>query len=181
MADWLFRKSQLPQSDINFLMDAFASFGYEHGKPPPFANHTDLHNTIDSIPLGDAPWRSFSAQYTGAVPNEDVPSWMTTTYEVWTRDIRTLARNCLDNPDFKYEFHTAPYREYNVLNRRRYSHLMSGNWAWRQAVSLFNNNVLQVKIFYKYCFNRILSPKTLETKAQCFALSFLEVIKRQSQ
>ncbi len=82
MADWLFKKTQMPRNDINFLMDAFASFGHEMGKPPPFANVDDLHRVIDSIPLGDAPWHSFTGEYQGPRPEGDVPSWMTSTYEI---------------------------------------------------------------------------------------------------
>lgn len=136
MADWLFKKTQMARPDINFLMEAFAAFGYEHGKQPPFVNHADLHQAIDSIPLGDAPWHSFSAQYTGHLPDDDPnpPSWMTAQYEIWTRNIHTLARNVLANPDFKDEFHAAPYREFDIHNQRHYSHFMSANWAWRQAV-----------------------------------------------
>lgn len=136
MADWIFRKTQMPRSDINFLMDAFAAFGYPHGQQPPFANHDDLHQVLDSITLGDAPWHSFSAQYTGEIPETNPPSWMTAQYDIWTRDIRTLAQNILANPDFRTEFHSAPYREYDSCNRRRYSHFMSANWAWRQAVCI---------------------------------------------
>lgn len=82
MADWLFRKTQMPRSDINFLMDAFAAFGHSHGQSPSFANHEDLHQVIDSIPLSNAPWHSFSAEYTGNIPETNPSSWVTAEYEV---------------------------------------------------------------------------------------------------
>ena len=135
MAEWLFKKTQMPRSDIDFLMEAFAAFGYKFGKPPPFSDHNDLHSVIDSIPLGDAPWHCITARHTGPLPAGEVPPWMLQEFEVWTRDIRVLTQNMLANPDFKHEFHTAPYREFDINGRRQYSHLMSANWAWRQAVS----------------------------------------------
>ena len=62
---------------------------------------------------------------------------MTEEHTIWTRDPRTLARMMLENPAFKDDFHTSPYREYDATLSRRYSHLMSANWAWRQAVRSF--------------------------------------------
>ncbi len=138
MAEWLFKKTQMPRGDINFLMEAFASFGHAAGMAPPFADHEDLHRVIDAIPLGDAPWHSFTGEYQGPLPKDNIPSWMTQKYEIWTRDICTLVRNTLDNPDFKEEFHTAPYREYDADNQRYFGDLFSSNWAWRQAVCYYS-------------------------------------------
>lgn len=115
-------------------MDAFAAFGYPFGASPPFADAKDLYNVIDSIPLGDAPWHSFSAKYTGTMPEIDVPAWMNATYDVWCRNPLDVVRNLLSNPDFKDEFDYAPYREYDTNHSRQYHNLMSGNWAWRHAV-----------------------------------------------
>lgn len=115
-------------------MDAFAAFGYPFGASPPFADAKDLYNVIDSIPLGDAPWHSFSAKYTGTMPEIDVPAWMNATYDVWCRNPLDVVRNLLSNPDFKDEFDYAPYREYDTNHSQQYHNLMSGNWAWRHAV-----------------------------------------------
>ncbi len=119
----------MPRGDIDFLMEAFASFGYEAGKAPPFADHNDLHKVIDSIPLGDAPWFAITGNYKGPRLEHDVPSWMSAEYTIWTRDIRTVTRNMLSNPDFKEEFHSALFREYDAKDQRRYGDLFSANWA----------------------------------------------------
>ena len=51
--------------NINTLPDLWALTLLKHKKPPPFANHRDLYNMIDSTPLGDAAWQSFLLQYNG--------------------------------------------------------------------------------------------------------------------
>lgn len=117
-------------------MDTFAAFGYPFGESPPFSSADDMYNIIDSIPLGDAPWHSFSASYTGTIPETDAPTWMTAKYDVWCRNPCDVVRNLLANPDFKEEFDYAPYREYDNNNSRQYHNFMSGNWAWRHAVSI---------------------------------------------
>lgn len=136
MADFLFTKNQTSAPDIAFLMDAFASFGYAFGASPPFADANDLYNVIDSIPLGDAPWHSFTASFTGAIPEENAPHWMTSKYDVWCRNPLDVIRNLLANPEFKGEFDYAPYREFDHHLCRQYGNFMSGNWAWRHAVSI---------------------------------------------
>lgn len=115
-------------------MDNFAAFGYTFGKPPPFSDAVDMYNVIDSISLGDAQWHSFSASYTGTIPETNAPSWMSAKYDVWCRNPRDVVRNLLSNPDFKNDFDYAPFRDYDVDGTRQYHNLMSGNWAWRHAV-----------------------------------------------
>ena len=43
----------------------------------------------------------------------------------------------LSNPDFDGEFDYSPYRDFLEEDERRYEHLMSGDWAWAQAVRHF--------------------------------------------
>ncbi|THH19453.1 hypothetical protein EUX98_g8777 [Antrodiella citrinella] len=140
MADFLFKRTQMSGSNVNWLMDAFSAFGYASGLPPPFSTVDKLHQHIDSTPLGDAPWHSFTAQYTGLKPDTNIPSWMNAEYDVWCRDPRTVVQNMLANPDFKDEFDAAPYREYDKDNKRQFSNLMSGNWAWRQADTIIRED-----------------------------------------
>lgn len=63
---------------------------------------------------------------------------MTTEYELCYRDAKAAVQNILANPGFKTEFDYAPYREYTAgtgTGGRVYRNVMSGNWAWKQAVS----------------------------------------------
>lgn len=68
--------------NIDFLIEAFAAFAYPFSVNLPFANTKDMHGVIDSTPLGDAPWRSFTVHYTGAILDGEVPSWMSATYDI---------------------------------------------------------------------------------------------------
>ncbi|KAI0070102.1 hypothetical protein K474DRAFT_1609307 [Panus rudis PR-1116 ss-1] len=133
LANFLYRKVQMSQTNIDELMDYWAETLLDHDGEPPFADHNDLFSVIDEIKHGDAPWSSFSVSYDGDVPEQNVPSWMKKEYEVWYRDPRTVAHNILKNPAFKESFDYVPFQEYDASGKRRLQNLMSANWAWRQA------------------------------------------------
>jgi Plavaka transposase len=123
--------------EINFMLSLWAASLAIHNDGPPFSNATDLYKTIDSTPLGDVAWESFSLLYNGAQPAEGVPSWMEAEYDVWFRAPHALVRNLLSNPDFKSDFDYMPFQEKTTDGIHRFQDFMSGNWAWRQAVSSF--------------------------------------------
>jgi hypothetical protein len=136
VADFLFRRNQMSAGNINFLLSLWAASLAIHGDEPPFSKTMDMYNTIDSTPLGDIAWESFSLQYNGTRPAENVPSWMEAEYDVWFRDPRSLVHNLLSNPDFKSNFDYAPFQEYTTDGVHRFQDFMSAIWAWIQAVSL---------------------------------------------
>lgn len=119
---------------IDELLEIWAATLVPHGDKPPFVNHTDLYSVIDSTPLGDVPWESFSLSYNGQKPDKDVPSWMSGEHDVWFRDPHSLIRNLLSNPDFNNEFDYSPFQEHDSDGNHRFQDFMSGNWAWQQAV-----------------------------------------------
>ncbi|PIL30262.1 hypothetical protein GSI_07440 [Ganoderma sinense ZZ0214-1] len=133
LAEFLFKREQMPQSNISFLMDLWAADVMQHGGRPPFADHADMYRTIDEIALGDAPWLCLRIRYTGPRPATNIPQWMTEVYEIWYCDPRKIARSMLANPEFKGHFDITPYREFTRSGERRYGNVMSGNWAWRIA------------------------------------------------
>ena len=94
--------------NINKLLDLL-----KHNKPPPFANHLDLYNTIDLTPLGDVAWQSFSIQYDGDVPEGTVPQWMTSEYNIWFRDPHTIIKNMIDSPDYNHHIDVTPLWIFN--------------------------------------------------------------------
>ena len=55
-------------------------------------------------------------------------------YEIWFCNPQVVAHNMLNNPDFNGVFNTMPYCEFTRGGECRFGNLMSGNWAWRQAV-----------------------------------------------
>lgn len=120
--------------DINFLLSLWAASLAIHSGEPPFSKATHLYDTIDSTPLGDAAWESFSLQYNGTQPESNVPAWMLAEYDVWFRDPLTLVHNLQSNPDFKSGFDYAPYQERTGDGLHRFQDFMSANWAWNQAV-----------------------------------------------
>jgi Plavaka transposase len=136
VADFLFRRNQMSAGDINFLLSLWTASLAIHSDEPPFSKATHLYETIDSTPLGDVAWESFSLQYNGIRPESNVPSWMQSEYDVWFRDPRTLIHNLLSNPDFKSGFDYTPFQERTDDGLHRFQDFMSGIWAWNQAVSL---------------------------------------------
>jgi len=141
-AEFLFTRNQMSAGHIDTLLSLWATSLLKHGDEPPFSNHAELYNTIDSTPLGDVPWEVFNLKYDGALPENEVPSWMTSKYDVWFRDPRSVLRNVLSNPDFDGEFDYAPYQEYDVSGNHRFQDFMSGNWAWKQAVRVLFYHIL---------------------------------------
>jgi hypothetical protein len=136
IADFLYRRNQMPATQIDVLFDLWAASGNDDGTEPPFASHIDLYEAIDSIQLGDLPWICFTIKYNGPLPDDEVtvPTWMLMEYEVWCRDIRLLMRGQLANPDFNGEIDYTPLQIFGLTGKREWSNVMTGNWAWKQAV-----------------------------------------------
>ena len=61
---------------------------------------------------------------------------MTESYEFFYRSPDLLAQDMLSNPEFNGHVDYVPYRDFTYTdNTRRCEHLMSGDWAWTQAIS----------------------------------------------
>ncbi|KAF8234007.1 hypothetical protein L208DRAFT_1264234 [Tricholoma matsutake] len=136
VADFLFHQNQMSSGDINFLLSLWAASLAVHGDELPFSKAMDMYNTIDSTPLGDLAWESFSLQYNGTQPVNNVPLWMEAEYDVWFQDPHILIHNLLSNPDFKSNFDYAPFQEHTTDGAHHFQDFMSGNCAWTQAVCL---------------------------------------------
>ncbi|KAL6305520.1 hypothetical protein BKA93DRAFT_816905 [Sparassis latifolia] len=148
MAEFLFKRDQMSQSKINTLMDLWAASLLPYGADPPFADHTDMYCTIDVTPEGGIPWQSFTAAYTGTLPEGKVPLWMMANYDVWFHDPHAVIKSMLANPDFNDEFNAAPYREFTgPAGQRRYTNVMSGHWAWKQAVIIAADETTHSSMF----------------------------------
>lgn len=76
LANFLFKRNQMPGTEIDELMQIWVNTLPE-GQDPPFADHKELYDTIDATILGDAPWQSFSITYAGDLPvHGSIPPWM---------------------------------------------------------------------------------------------------------
>lgn len=142
LADLLFTRTQMPASAIDELLNIWAATQIADGHEPPFKDHKEMYATIDATPLGDVPWDSFNVRYNGELPEGDIPSWMQAEHTVWFCDARTLVRNIVSRPDFHDSFDYSPLQEHDADGKHRYQNFMSGNWCWKQAVSI---------IFIIYC------------------------------
>ena len=132
-ADFLFKKAEMSHADIDTLMRLWASTTSDGCAP--FLNHQELLTKIDAIDVRDVPWQSFSAKYSGTPPPTDPPDWMLKEYTIYFRDPLAVVRNMISNPGFKHQFDYTPYREFED-GVRRWTDLMSGDWAWDHAVCL---------------------------------------------
>ncbi|KAG2107667.1 uncharacterized protein F5147DRAFT_745903 [Suillus discolor] len=121
LADYLFTKNQTPANSIDQLLNIWsASLIQAGGKHTLFSDHRDLYRTIDNTPLSDIKWQSFSAKYTGTIPDEGALPWMEDSHEVWFRDPHDM--------DFQ------PYREFATENdEHQWKDFISGDWSWAQA------------------------------------------------
>ncbi|KAM6495351.1 hypothetical protein JOM56_008057 [Amanita muscaria] len=139
LANLLFRKIQMSAGDIDALSQLFAASHQGGECLPLFQNHQEMYKRIDSIPVGDVHWESFTLQYNGERPPENAPSWMVAEYKVWYRDPRFVVHSLLSNPDFKDGIDYAPYVHICANNFRVYHNFMSGDWAWKKAERLQTN------------------------------------------
>lgn len=131
VADLLFRRDEMAAATTDDLFRLWAA-DKQDGHPP-FANHDDLTEVIDEIKDGNAPWEKFTVTYSGLMPDEEPPSWMTEDFEVSHRDPKQVIHLILANPDFQARFSYAPYCQYELVDRQ-WTSFMSGNWVWSQAV-----------------------------------------------
>ncbi|KAI5982457.1 hypothetical protein EDD15DRAFT_2391272 [Pisolithus albus] len=131
-AEFLFTDNQMPQAQVDRLLQLWTASLLPFNGRPPYTDHTDLHKVIDAIPHGDAVWTSFQVQYAGDVP-ELAPRWMTKGYDVWFHNANAVVKNLLSNTDFHEHFDYIPYREFEPTGQRRWENFMSGNWAWHHA------------------------------------------------
>jgi hypothetical protein len=119
---------------INTALDMWQASILKYGENVPWTDAQDLYDTIDSIQLGDAPWKVLKISYQGPRPPGTPPKWMTDTYELCTRDSRHVLHNQLGSSEFKGKTNFVPYQQFNGEGRRIWSNLMSADWAWKQAV-----------------------------------------------
>ncbi|KAH7905005.1 hypothetical protein BJ138DRAFT_1233720 [Hygrophoropsis aurantiaca] len=135
LADFVYRKVEMSAPNIDFLMELWAFNVAKYDGTSPFVSHREAYETIDSIRAGDVPWQCLSID-----PEEDLPpnapAWKQNQYQVWYRDPDTVIKTMLDNPDFDGQFDYAPYVYTDSNGHRRWTNVMSGNYAWRQCTTV---------------------------------------------
>lgn len=143
IADLIFREARMSKGLTNKLFSLTDSFLRSTNAlaEAPFKSFKDMSDTIDRIKVGDLPWQVSSVGFhddDGKIPCEEDPnfrSWMTLEYEVNYRDPLEVVKHMLSNPDFRDGFDFVPFRDFRGHNNKRlFRDLMSGDWAWQQAV-----------------------------------------------
>jgi Plavaka transposase len=142
MSEFLYKTVQMSAGSVDTLSQLIRATLLAHETSldniDVFTHNDDLLATIDSTLVGDVPWQGFSMSYEGPFPDE-VPAWMTTTYDVWHRDPRQLLHNLLANREFNGDFDYVPFREFDAKKRRCWRDFMSGDWAWKEADLIAQN------------------------------------------
>ena len=127
------------KDDIVELLRVIAAHNLEHGAdvPPMFLNVDDFHATIDSITAGvDTQWHSAAFRFTGPIDDAS-PAWKRHEYVLHFRKGLDTVKAMVASTDFNGKFDYVPYEEYidgPSGKVRRFSNLMSGQWAHNKAV-----------------------------------------------
>ncbi len=135
LADFTFHKAELSEARTNELLKIFADTMANTGGEGPFASAKALYTAINDIPYSSLLWKCFISEPRVNLP-ESAPVWQTETYKIWYRDPDVIVWNILANPNFADSFDPLPYLETDHDDKRWWSDYMSGNFAWRHAVSL---------------------------------------------
>ena len=83
LAKFLYKDNQTSAAKTDQFLQLMAASLAPHSDSPPFANHCELYEMIDAIPVGGVPWQSFTFTYEGPKPVDDPPKWMDAEYVVW--------------------------------------------------------------------------------------------------
>lgn len=138
-AELLYEKTLSLKGEIEHLLRIFHTKSILDGgnadENSMFHSHDHFLKTIDAIPVGDEEWSTFSLRYSGPV-TPDSPKWKRQRFVVHTRNPLRVLENMAASPDFASTWHTRPYQEFDRNGTRQFSDLMSGHWAWKQAVCI---------------------------------------------
>ncbi|KAI0757759.1 hypothetical protein C8Q80DRAFT_1091076 [Daedaleopsis nitida] len=132
-----FENAGLSRDTLKQMFRILAAKHIADGHPeymPIYKKYQEILDVIDAIPYGEAPWRTFAIRWRGQVtPNS--PAWKREVFLVHTRDTLRVAEIMAASPDFDGNFDYVPYEEFSGPNCRQVSDLMSGRWAYKQAIS----------------------------------------------
>lgn len=134
-ANYQFVELQSSEGKVNRGLDLWlaATLVRDGADSVPWRTADDMYMTIDSIREGSADWQTISFRYNGPMP-ANPPRWMLETYELNTRDTLVVMEQQLATAAFENKIDYVPYKHYDAKGNRIYSNLMSGRWAYKQAV-----------------------------------------------
>jgi hypothetical protein len=136
-ADYHFTELQSSESHINQALDHWLAERIRNGgrvEDLPWSRARNMYDTIDYFKEGPSIWKTAKFQYTGSRPTGIPPKWMTQSYDLVFRDARTILLDQISLPELDGHFDYTPYIQFNEKGQRVCSNLMSGTWAWDEAV-----------------------------------------------
>ncbi|KAF8805477.1 hypothetical protein BYT27DRAFT_7073831, partial [Phlegmacium glaucopus] len=136
-ADYHFTELQSSEAQINQALDHWLASTLLAGGDAddiPWRTAREMYTTINSIKEGPVPWKMVKFKYTGPLPPGTPPKWMLKTYELCFRDPRIVLLSQIALPDLQDHFNYVPYMQFNEKKDCVWSNLMSGSWAWDEAV-----------------------------------------------
>ncbi|TFK23429.1 hypothetical protein FA15DRAFT_656761 [Coprinopsis marcescibilis] len=140
IADFLYRQEEMSQANVNHLLYLWGRTLMKHGATMgPYDNYQHIFSTIDSIEHGDAPWECLKVKVNEDL-DEAAPFWKTKEYDIWFWEPDLVLKNLLANPDFHGQFDYAPYIEVDAEDKRQYSDCMSGDYSWKHADTIYNED-----------------------------------------
>ncbi|KAI6043440.1 hypothetical protein EDC04DRAFT_2562758, partial [Pisolithus marmoratus] len=89
MAEFLFQCCKMSACQIVTLLDLWAASLLKYDDQPPFSDHKQLYNTIDSTLLGGVKWECFKINYLREKPSQ-IPLWMDQAFNVWFKLLALL-------------------------------------------------------------------------------------------
>lgn len=126
---------QLSATSITLGLNLWSATAIKHGSSvgAPWKTTKEMYTTIDAIQTGALPFKTYNFHYTGTKPSTP-PHWMEQGFELNARDVLAVVREQLATSAFDGQIDYVPYQEFNSKGERVWSNLMSGSWAFKQAV-----------------------------------------------
>ena len=139
--DWAYHhyvKVQSSTAEIAQELDFWSAIAIKHGSTAgaPWRNAKEMYEAIDSIKIGLLPFKTLAFRYTRPKPSTPL-SWMEQEYELNTCDVVEVIWEQLAMSDFTSQINYILYKEFNSKGEQVWSNLMSGHWAFMQAVCPF--------------------------------------------
>ncbi|KAF9526776.1 hypothetical protein CPB83DRAFT_870277 [Crepidotus variabilis] len=106
----------------------------------------EVHQTLDQIKSGHAPWRTHKFRYTGP-RSENPPQWMLVEYDLNFRDILKVVEEQLSSSEFDGVIDYSTYEEFTPNGERVYTNIMSGEWACQQADKIAEDRATHGSMF----------------------------------
>ncbi len=142
-ANFHFSEQQSSEGHVNHALELWAAQAAKNHADGdvPWKSANAMYKTIDQVQQGSNPWKTTLFRYQGPLPNTPL-KWMTRSYELVARDIRSVLHTQIACMDFNGHWDYVLFMEFDNNGDRVWTNLMSGEWVAKQVV-----HILLVSIF----------------------------------